>query len=237
MHPPLYFNGSLVSRTDTHKHLGITFDSKLSFAYHINEKIKTAKKIIFTLRSLSKTLPLKTLDQMYKMFVRPHLDYGDIIFHIPHSDNPYNSSLSLNYLMEKIENVQYQAALAISGCWKGSSRNKLYDFLGWESLSDRRWARRLIQLYKIRNNLTPGYLKRILPATCTQSFRNNNEFREIMCHTRRYINRFLPDAVKSWNILGADFNNPTSLSIFKNKVFSLIRPSPKSFLGIHYHLV
>ena len=38
--------------------------------------------------------------------------------------------------MEHIERVQYQAALAITGCWQGSNRNKLYEELGWESLSD-----------------------------------------------------------------------------------------------------
>ena len=40
--------------------------------------------------------------------------------------------------MEKVERIQYQAALAISGAWRGSSRSKLYEELGWESLSDRR---------------------------------------------------------------------------------------------------
>ena len=37
--------------------------------------------------------------------------------------------------MEKAEIIQYQAALAVTGEWQGSSRSKLYDELGWESLS------------------------------------------------------------------------------------------------------
>ena len=61
--------------------------------------------------------------------------------------------------MEGIERVQYHAALAITGSWRGSNQNKLYEELGWESLADRRWARRLIQMYKIHNNLTPTYVK------------------------------------------------------------------------------
>ena len=40
--------------------------------------------------------------------------------------------------MEKLEKVQYQAALAITGAWQGSSRSKIYEELGWENLSDRR---------------------------------------------------------------------------------------------------
>ena len=53
--------------------------------------------------------------------------------------------------MESIEKVQYIGALAVTGAWQGSSRSKLYDELGWESLSDRRMFRRVLQLYKICN--------------------------------------------------------------------------------------
>ena len=51
--------------------------------------------------------------------------------------------------METVEKVQYQAALDVTGAWKGSSRSKLYEELGWESLSDRRWCRRILQIHKI----------------------------------------------------------------------------------------
>ena len=50
--------------------------------------------------------------QIYKSFVRPDLDYGDIIY-----DQPNNASLS-----DKIESVKYHPALAIAGATKGSSK-------------------------------------------------------------------------------------------------------------------
>ena len=56
--------------------------------------------------------------------------------------------------MTKVERIQYQAALAITGAWQGSSRTKLYDELGWETLSDRRKCRRAIQVHKIINKST-----------------------------------------------------------------------------------
>ena len=95
-HPLLFFNGSLVSKVDVHKHLGLFLDSKLSFVHHINEKIKICKNITNILRYLSKYLPLDTLNQMYKLFIRPQLDYCDIIYHIPHSPNMFDSSISFN---------------------------------------------------------------------------------------------------------------------------------------------
>ena len=66
---------------------------------------------------------------MYKMFICPHFDYCDTIYHIPHIINPFDNTITLNFLMERIEKIQYQAALAITGTWQGTSRNKLYDEL------------------------------------------------------------------------------------------------------------
>ena len=65
------------------KHLGLIFQPGLSFEKHLNEKILKAKKNIGLLKHLSKFLPLRTLDQMYKTLVRSHLDYFDVIYHIP----------------------------------------------------------------------------------------------------------------------------------------------------------
>ena len=75
---------------------------------------------------------------MYKALVRSHLDYCDVIYHIPSIIHQPPLGLTLNSLMEKVERIQYQAALAITGVWQRSSHYKIYDELGWETLSDRR---------------------------------------------------------------------------------------------------
>ena len=126
-HPPLFFNGSTASKVNVHKHLGLNLS-------HINERINKAKKIIGILKYLSQYLPLKTLDEMYKVFIRPHFDYCDVIYRIPHLTNPFESSITLKTLMGRIEKIQYQAALAITVTWQCTSKNKLYDELMGKSL-------------------------------------------------------------------------------------------------------
>ena len=74
-------------------------------------------------------------------YVRPHLDYGDVIYHIPQKEANF-SSLG-NHFMEKLESVQYAAALAVTGTWRDTSRERLYNELGWEPLCLRRWSRGL----------------------------------------------------------------------------------------------
>ena len=50
--------------------------------------------------------------------------------------------------MNALEQVQYQASQAVSGTWQGTSRSKIYEELGWETLDHRRYFRRLVQFYK-----------------------------------------------------------------------------------------
>ena len=80
--PPTHlFNGSEVAIKLEHTHLGMILDSKLNFHSHIREAIIKARRGIRIIRFLSKYVSRDVLDQIYKLYVRPHLDYGDIIYH------------------------------------------------------------------------------------------------------------------------------------------------------------
>ena len=234
-HPPLFFNGVRVEAVENHKHLGLILDSKINFNLHVNEKIAIARKGIGIIRYLSSFTPTKTLDQIYKMFVRPHLDYCDVIYHTPHSINPFDNTINLTSHMENVERVQYQAALAITGCWQGTNRNKLYDELGWESLSDRRWSRRLVLFYKVFWYNSPSYLYQHIPHQRIPIYgrRSPTIFHEIKCRTSKYMHSFFPSCVKSWNNISNDIRNSVSLCKFKSNLFSLIRPPRKSTFNIH----
>ena len=127
--------------------------------------------------------------------IRPRLDYCEVIYLIPQSST---YSFTLNSLMEKIEKAQYNAALTITGIWRGSNISKLYDELGWESLNVRRCSHRLIQIFKIHIDLSPDYLTKQLPPTrySLHGIRHPNVYRDISCRSNRYQNSFYPNAIK-----------------------------------------
>ena len=79
-----------------------------------------ANKEIGIIKRLSNTVPRKSLLTICKSFIRTHLDYCDVIY-----DQPNNESFCT-----KIEHIQYNAALAITGAIKGTSHTKLYKELG-----------------------------------------------------------------------------------------------------------
>ena len=146
---------------------------------------------------------------MYKALARPYLDYCDIIYHIPAFNSRINLGVKLNSLMEKVERIQYQDALAITGTWQGSNRAKHYEELGWETLPDRHWCRRILHINKIKNNMTPSYLRDKLPPIRRPLyiFGNTNTFQEIRWKMSRYKNSFFPDAINSWNNIITNVQN------------------------------
>ena len=137
--------------------------------------------------------------------------------------------------MAKIERVQYQAALAITGTWQGTSRSKLYNELGLESLTDRRSSNRVIQLFKIKNNFTPEYLRNKLTPPLIENIpnANHNILEGKNPRTLRYKNSFFPNAISSWNNIISNIEGNLSKSSIRSHILSIIRPKHKIFYGIH----
>ena len=80
----------IISTKSEHKHLGLILDSKLNFKSHIREAVVKVRRGIGLLKYLSKYVSKEVLDQIYKLYVRPHLDYGDIIYHKHDPDKQLN---------------------------------------------------------------------------------------------------------------------------------------------------
>ena len=112
VYPPLHFNNIEVTQSITQKHLGMLLD----FQGHLKNIYSKVNKTIVLLLKLHNALPRLSLLTIYKSFIRPHLNYVDIIF-----DQAYTASFH-----QKIKPVQYNSALAIAGAIRGTSKEKLY---------------------------------------------------------------------------------------------------------------
>ena len=105
-----------MKQVPSQKHLKLLLDNKLNFQEHLKNILNKVNKTIGLLRKPQNILPREPLLTIYKLFVRPHLDYGNVIY-----DQHYNNSFH-----QKLESIQYNAALAIAGAIRGYSREKLY---------------------------------------------------------------------------------------------------------------
>ena len=107
--PPLFFNENVLLQTFLQKHLIMFLDSKLNFSEHLKTIFQKTNKTIGLLCKLQALLPRAPLITIYKSFIRPHLDYGNMIY-----DQSFNMSFQ-----QKMETIQYNTALAIAGAIRG----------------------------------------------------------------------------------------------------------------------
>ena len=82
------------------------------FENHLKMFTTKMNRTIGVLRKLQNLLPRTALITIYKVFVRPHFDYDDIL---------YNQAFNLS-IHQKLEFIQYRACLAMTRAIRGTSR-------------------------------------------------------------------------------------------------------------------
>ena len=225
--PPVYFGDmdNRVTDVNTPCHLGLDLQSNCKWGDYVSKIYKKACDRLKILRMLKYQVDRNVLINIYLSFIRPILEYGNVIW-----DNCTQNEANL------LESVQVEAGRIITGLRVNSSRSKLYSELGWEPLYKRREKQKLILLYKIINGLTPNYMyDMIQPYTenihdynLRQQISGDN-FRLPFCNTVSYSKSFIPCTLRLWNCLPASTKSSPSLNMFKTRLNSGTKASPKYF--------
>ena len=172
------------------------------------------RKTLGLLRKLQNLLPRSALITVCKAFVRPYLDYGDILY-----DQAYNMSFHL-----KLESIQYNACLAITGAMRDTSKEKLYQELGLETLQLQRWNSKIEMFYKIFKNKSPQYLFKLIPEkTHAYATRNVGNIPCFIIRHNFFKNSFFPSAVSDWNNLDPTLIRPSPNNVFDCNKYKGIR--------------
>jgi len=140
------------------------------------------------MRRLKFSLDRRALEIVYVSFVRPILEYADVLY-----DN------CCQYEKDKFDKIQKEAARIVSGCTKLVYLEDLYREIDWETLSQRRRKHKLILFYTIINGLCPPYHCSLVPDTVdartVYSLQNANQLQTVQTRTVLYSNSFLPSVV------------------------------------------
>ena len=181
---------------------------------------KDNKNLVNNYRPIS-LLPIcsKIFEKLIYNSLFQHLNFNDLLVKC-------QSGFLPGEFVNKLESIQYNAALAITGAIKGTSKERLYGELGFESLSKRRWYRRMCMFWKIVNNTAPLYLTKLLPNK--QYSRNpsrQNLYYSFTRNTNYYANSFFPYCTDQGNVLDSKIKNIQSFSLFKKALLKTIRPS------------
>ena len=208
IHPPLYMQNVQIQEVSSHKHLGLYFSNDCSWHQHIDYIKQKAWFRIHIMHKLKFKLDRKSLETIYLTFIRPLLEYGDVIW-----DN------CTQYEKNELDKIQNEAARITTGTTKIVSLDNLYKEVGWQTLHRRRQDHKITLFYKMFNQLTPVYLSSLIPqqvnAISHHNLRNSNDIHTIRSNTSLYHNSFLPSTLRQWNSLPVEVRQLNTLSSFK----------------------
>ena len=208
IHPPLYMQNVQIQEVSSHKHLGLYFSNDCSWHQHIDNIKQKAWFRIHIMRKLKFKLDRKSLETIYLTFIRPLLEYGDVIW-----DN------CTQYEKNELDKIQNEAVRITTGTTKLVSLDNLYKEVGWQTLHRRRQDHKITLFYKMFNQRTPVYLSSLIPqqvnAISHHNLRSSNDIHTIRSNTSLYHNSFLPSTLRQWNSLPVEVRQLITLSSFK----------------------
>jgi hypothetical protein len=102
--PNLIMNNTIISTVTEHKHLGLQLSDDGNWNKHIDMITKTAFSRVNILRKFKFILDRKTLQTIYITFIRPLLEYADVVW-----------DTKTQILINKLENVQVEVARIVTG--------------------------------------------------------------------------------------------------------------------------
>jgi hypothetical protein len=220
-YPDLVLNNQPIERVTNHKHLGVTISNDLSWKSHVYNISKKAYNCLGLLRPLRMKLDRKTLETLYKSFIRPIMEYADILWHIP-ADN--------RHILDILEKVQMEAARIVTGATKRCPTANLYCEVAWETLASRRKFHRALMMFNIDSNNAPSYLRELTPAPVQArmryNLRNQGDLTVPLARLETYSQSFFPSAARLWNSLPAIVKQANTKYTFKNQYLKKF-PRPK----------
>ena len=209
-HPPLFLDNQRITEVKHHKHLGVYLSHNLSWNKQAEETAKKANRCLGILRPLKFLLDRASLETLYKSFVRPILEYADIVWDAPDAHR---------HGLDILEKVQTEAARIVTGATARCGTDDLYAEVGWEKLAPRRRFHRALMMFKITTGLAPAALADKIPnrveARTRYHLRNRRNLEVPLARLVSYSQSFYPAVVRLWNELTDSIKNSPSVASFK----------------------
>jgi len=196
-----------LQRSSVEKDLGVFVDDQLKFKKHVSHAVNKASRILGMIRSTFACLDEDTVPRLYKALVRPHLEYGNLIWHP-------------RYRIDKleVEKVQRRATKLVARLKDEPYETRL-EALKIPSLEFRRRRGDMIQVFKIlrgMDRLEPDIFFSMTGEHGTRGHKDKMFKRHSRLELRR--NTFSHRVVTDWNQLSQATISATTLNIFKTRL-------------------
>jgi hypothetical protein len=208
-----HMNSQILEDTRNERDLGVYIDEELKFHDHVSKAVAKASRLLGLTRATFTCLDNVTMPRLFTTMVRPHLEYGNVIWH------PRFRRDSV-----EIEKVQRRATKLIP-----EIRHLPYDkrlrSLKLPSLQHRRRRGDMIQTYKILNEIDridSTLFFDISAASVTRGHSQKIVKKHARLGSRQSV--FSQRVVNDWNSLPAEVIDSQSVNSFKSRLDKFWRP-------------
>jgi ribonucleases P/MRP protein subunit RPP40 len=197
-----------LATTELEKDLGIWCSSSLKEGEHVARAAGTANRILGLIKRTFTYLDEEIMRQLYTALVRPHLEYGNVVWH------PY-----LKKDIEMLERVQHRATKMVPGLSKISYEERLKK-MNLPTLVYRRERGDAIEVYKYMHGKYSVDDTTILPRQQNKGMTTRGHDLKLLkrnCHGQIRANFFGYRVVNHWNSLPREVVHASSVNCFKGR--------------------
>ncbi len=201
-------NDDIIGLSDHHKHLGLWLSHNLQWKKHIKESASKARQCLGCLSRYKYKLDRKSIEQCYITFIRPILEYGNVLFDAANKED-----------LDVLADIEKEALRTITGARRRSNIDAMYHEVSWPDLEQSRKDHKICILSNVIIKRFPNYLLQDLPTFYdnTRTVRNNTFAIPDSDHDY-YDRSFVPASIQLWNNLPPDIRSIRSYKALKSKI-------------------
>ncbi len=201
-------NNDIIGLSDHHKHLGVWLSHNMQWKKHLGEISTKARQRLGCIQRHKYRLDKRTLEQCYITFVRPIIEYGDVLFDAANKED-----------LEVLNTIEKDALRLITGARRRCNVEALYNEVSWPSIEQRRENHKITTLGKLVIKRFPNYLWQDYPTFYSNVRTNRNNTFAVPQSGHDYYDRsFVPSSINLWNNLPSVLRSINSYDALKARV-------------------
>lgn len=196
------------------KYLGVVLDEQLNFIEHVNYICKKISKKLGVLRKVRKNISISTAVNVYNVLIKSHFDYCSSLLYMCSQSHK-----------DRLQLLQNKAMRIILKCSRYTSIEYMLNALRWLNVNQRLFMLCMIFVFKIKNNMYPGYLcENVRTNEVTEyNLRNYGDLRIQRTRTTQGQRTIFHMGFHDFNNLPRDIKNANNINEFKRKVIEYVK--------------
>ena len=197
-----------VWESNSNKMLGVLIESNLKFDKHVNDICKKASRKLSALTRLAAILPFQKTRILMKSFFDSQFSYCPLIWMFINR----GTNQKINRLHERSLRILYKDDT--------SSFEELLTKDNSVTVHSRNIQLLAIEMYKVKNNISPNYIREIFPfSNSNYNTRTSNTFERPRVNTVVWGSETLRNlGPQIWGLIPSDIKNSSTLDSFKTKI-------------------